>query len=347
VTGNRALAQDAATRALDGIEQYGDDADFAALLDTMSMWFGLAGYRRMTALVRRAAAATTDVRNPASLNLLGNLAANIVHDDPAEAARVARTAMESARQLGLNDITGLGHTIAADLSVGDFDEAIELLSARSPGELSQLVDWETYVVAGSGLLAWHKNDPSLLRPPITDAQDSEDLVVAAWWLMREAVRVAFEADVASGAAVAAAAVDRMAKLGPAHEDMPYAYALAVDMLVEAGDMVTLERVTAPLETLSPGQRFRLLEGQMLRARAHLSGDALAGLRQAVEVFEAMGAAFWAARTRVELAAALAADGEAAEASAVAAEAEPLLREIGAARAVAQLNRIERSAVPTA
>src|SRR3954447_207238 len=346
VTGNYQLAQDAATRALADIEQYGDDQDFAALLDTLSMWFGLAGYRRLTALVRRAAAAQADVRNPASQAMLSNLAANIVHDDPAEAAVAMRASIESARVLGINDLTAVGHTVVAAVALGSFDEAVSLLATRSTDEISELIDWETYLVAGAALLAWHRDDPTLMRPAMDAAEASEDLVVAAWWLMAKAVAVAFADGAPAGAAVAARAAEEMGRLGHAHEDMPFAYSLAVDMLIEVGDMATLARLNGPIKALTPGQRFRLLDGQLRRARAHLSDTPVTGLRESVAVFEGMEAAFYAARTRVELAAALAATGDTAGATAALDAAEPLLREIGAARALRQVD-VVRATLATA
>ena len=59
----------------------------------------------------------------------------------------------------------------------------------------------------------------------------------------------------------------------------------------------------------------------------------------------MGAAFWAARAGVELAVALAAAGDTASASAAADAAEPLLRNIGAARALTQLDALRRTPAP--
>ena len=61
----------------------------------------------------------------------------------------------------------------------------------------------------------------------------------------------------------------------------------------------------------------------------------------------MGAAFWAARTGVELATALAAAGDIAAATAAAATAEPLLRKVGAARALMQLDALRRTTPATA
>src|SRR5438270_3290326 len=114
------------------------------------------------------------------------------------------------------------------------------------------------------------------------------------------------------------------------------------MLLEAGDLATLERITAPLVELPMGQQFRLLHAQLLRARAHLPDEPTIGLRKAVEAFERMGAAFWAARAGVELAVALAAAGDVASSATAAAAAEPLLRTIGAARALTQLDALPAS-----
>ncbi len=131
-------------------------------------------------------------------------------------------------------------------------------------------------------------------------------------------------------------------VGLVHEDLPLAYALAVDLLLAAQQHDELERLTAMLETLPRGQRYRLMEGQLLRARAHLSADRVPGLRAAVEALDAMGAAYWAAATRVEFAQALADAGDDAASATVLDVAEPLLREIGAAPALLGLDRLRAS-----
>jgi len=340
--GDVEVAQRAATRALPDVERYGDDHDFAVLLDTMAMWFGLAGYRRLTGLVRRAATAQFHERNQATISLHANLAANLVPDDPAEGLTAATTAMESARALGLSDVMGCGHFVAAAINLGEWAEAQAQLSARAAVEPSQLFDWETYVIAGSAMLAWEQNNPDGMLPERVPGRDTEDVVVAAWWLMYDAVRTAFDEGVGTGAALAARAVEHVCTIGMANEDVPMVYSLAVDMLLEAGDLETLERITTPLLDLPMGQQFRLLQGQMLRARAHLSAEPAVGLRRAVEVFDRMGAAFWAAQTGAELAVALAAVGDTASSTAAAAAAEPLLRRVGAARALEKLEALRRT-----
>jgi hypothetical protein len=338
ITGNHQLAQRAVTAALEDVERYGDDAEFAMLLDALSMWFGLAGYRRLTGLVRRAAAEQYGVRDSAAISLYGNLAAGLVPDDPAEAAIAARFAIECAQTFGMNEVMGLGHLLAASLNLGRWADAEQLLDERRTAEHSELLDWETYLLAGSAVLAWEKDDATLLlSAPDESAKDSTDPVVVAWWQMYDAARTALAGQVVEGGQSAARAVETVGAIGLANEDVPLAFSFAADMLLESGDLETLERITAPLAALPRGPRFRLLHGQLLRAQALLTAEPVDGLRQSVEVLDGIGASFWAARVRVDLAQSLVDAGEAGEAIGVIGQAEPLLREIGARRA---LRRIE-------
>ena len=346
ISGNHELAQRAATVALEQIELYGDDYDFAMLLDTLSMWFGLAGYRRLTRLVRWAAAEQYAERNAGAISLWSNLAAGSTPDDPAQSAVAAQRAMDVARDFGMTEVIGLGHLVTSYLILGRWTEATQLLRERREVERSELVDWETYLLADSAIVAWETNDATQLLPRDDAGKGSEDAILAAWWLMYDAVATAYSDDVAAGARRAAEAVEQACTIGPANEDVPLAYALAVDMLLEAGDRETLARITEPLAALPIGARFRLLHGQLLRVQALMSSAPADGLRQAVEVLDAMGAAFWAARVRVDLARALADAGDTTGAGVVLDAAEPLLREIGAARALRQLDELRGStAVP--
>ena len=331
IVGDHSQAQYAATRALEDVERYGDDTAFAMLLDTLSMWFGLAGYRRLTGLVRRAAADQYDARSANAISLWANLAAGLVPDDPEQAAAAAERSMECAREFGMTDVMGAGHLITAHLNLGRWSEAERLLRDRLEMERSELVDWETYLLADSAVMAWEQDDAAVLYPRDDAGKDSEDAVVAAWWLMYDAVATSFDGDLARGARVAAQAVDQVCTIGVANEDVPLAYSFAVDMLLEAGDTATLQRITEPLAKLPLGPRFRLLHAQILRVEALLSSDPVPGLREAVEVLDAMGAGFWAARTRVDLAAALADAGDASAAAGVLNAAEPVLTQCRAAR----------------
>ena len=137
---------------------------------------------------------------------------------------------------------------------------------------------------------------------------------------------------------------------PGHEVVALAAALTmtavtVDLLLAAGDLDTLERVTAELEEIPTGLRYRLLHGQLLRARAHLSDDPAPGLREAAGVLDAMGAAWPAAAVRVELAQALDAAGDSAARDLELDLAEPLLRAMPAPRQLVVVDALRGTAAP--
>jgi hypothetical protein len=113
------------------------------------------------------------------------------------------------------------------------------------------------------------------------------------------------------------------------------------MLVAAGRTDQLEDITVLLEAIPSGQRFRLLHGSLLRARAHLDGDPVGGLTAAVAVLDSAGLDYWAARVRVELAAALCGAGETGAAELLDA-AEPVLTSAGATRPLRELEAVRAS-----
>jgi class 3 adenylate cyclase len=337
-TGDPSLAQEAAIAALADIERYGDDRDFAVFLDTMSMWFSLAGFRRLAMLVRRAAHAAYDVRDPSGVAPVTNLASATLHDDPLEAQQFAADAISRAERLGVSPLAAVGHYVAAAHALGTWPEAIAQIQAQRGDGVTSLLDWETYLAASSACLAWGKDDRTILVAPPEGAMSSSDPVVAGWWLMHSAVSSALEGDLPAGAATAARAVERMADTGLANEDMPMAFALAVDLLVAAGMSSALEIITTQLEEVPLGQRFRLLHGALLRARALLDDTDIAGLRASVAVFDDAGMDYWAARVRVELARALNDTGESGAAELLDA-AEPLFSSADAKRALSELREL--------
>ncbi|MGH3261065.1 MAG: hypothetical protein ACRDNS_03620, partial [Trebonia sp.] len=223
----------------------------------------------------------------------------------------------------------------------------EILQRHLADGRTDRLDWEAYLAAGSAVLAYGRRDSTALAPAVGGIEASTDPVVRGWSLMRDAVAAYFAGDAGRGADMTADAVESIAGLGKTTEDLPLAYGLAVDMAIDAGERGRLEALTSTLEEVPVGQRFRLLHGQLLRARAHLSAEPAPGLRAAVDVFAAMGAAYPASVVRVELAARLADDGEARAATDVLANARPLLERIGALPALAKADRVAAALTPAA
>lgn len=335
--GDPALAQRVAIESLPDIERFGDDDDFAQYLDSFAMWFGLAGFRRMGTVVRRAAAASYDTLTGAGLAPIANLATLVLHDNPQEAKEISSSALAEGRRHGFSHVAVAGHLTAALIALGEWREAREIIEAHR-ADTTSLVEWETYLAAGSACLAWGSDDPTLMYPAAP--LETNDPVVTGWQLMYEGVETALAGDVRSGAQLAVEAVRRSAEFEPANEDVPFAFALAVDLLAAAGGMDDqLAGLAELLEQVPPGQRYRLAHGSLLWARGLLDGDRVEGLRSAVAVFDQMGAAYWAARVRVQLGAALDAAGkpgaaatlDAAESILIAAGANRVLRELAAVR----------------
>ncbi len=339
--GDPRIAQDSVNAALADIERFGDDRDFVLFLDTMAMSYSIGGFRRLATLVRRAGTAAYDTRDPAGVAPLVNLASVLIYDDPKEAQQNARDAIARGELLGISRIAAVGHCVAAATVIGTWREAIDLLRVQRAEGVTSIRDWETYLAACSAILAWGSDDATILVPPLDPSMTATDPVVAGWWLMHAAVSSAFEGDIEQATDAAVNAVERMAEVGAANEDVPMSYALAVDMLVAAGRTDQLEDITVLLEAIPSGQRFRLLHGSLLRARAHLDGDPVGGLTAAVAVLDSAGLDYWAARVRVELAAALCGAGETGAAGLLDA-AEPVLTSAGATRPLRELEAVRAS-----
>ena len=341
-SGDAELAQRAAIGALADIERYGDDDDFAVFLDTAGMWFSLAGFRRLALLVRRAATAAYGDRESAGVAPLTNLAAGTVHDDPREGQRVAAVAIDRARRLGVSPVAGVGHFLAAAMATGAWPEAIEMIRAHQAEGTTALVEWETYIAASSACFAWWTDDMTVMSTP--PDEETTDAVVHGWQLMNAAVSTASAGDLSGGAQIAAQATLEMADVRVGNEDTPLAYALAVELLVETGMTAELESLTSRLDDIPLGQRFRLLQGMLLRSHALLSDGPVDGLRASVAVFDAIGADYWAARVRIELATALADIGEPGAVELLDL-AEPVLAAAGAERALRELAEVRTRLSP--
>jgi hypothetical protein len=345
--GDATIASDAAQRALEDIERYGDDGDFASHLQVMSMHSGLAGYRRLTSLIRGAASSLLAERDPRGRIALLNYVASLFNDRPVDAWTTAMEGYRRSATFGLAVIQAQSH-LAMLATILATPEAVaearrQIGNARSDGP-SALSDWEAYLAAGSAVLAWQLGDAEMLLPAVDSEADTSDPVANAWWHMREAAVSALAEATDDAVTHAAAAVHRMADLGLAHEDMPPCYGFAVDVLLTAGATAELEELTTRFESLSMGQRFNLMHGLLLRARAMLSPDPRPGLAEAIDVFDGMGAAFPAATARIDLAERLLGDGSTAEATQLLDSAERALSAISAKPSLERIDRLRQDAV---
>jgi hypothetical protein len=276
----------------------------------------------------------------------------LINDDPVTAIAQATSAIQRAEELGLvaSRIVAIAHLANGCFFTARWLQAVELLERHVSDGRTDRLAWEAYIAGGSALLAYGQADSSILLSAVEMPDETGDALVQGWTLMNEAVATYLANDRANGARLAADAVAAMLALGKTSEDVPPVYALAVDMLLDTDDRNRLEALTAALEEVPLGQRFRLLHGHLLRARAHLSPDrtqSMQGLRAAIDVFTAMGAAYPAARARVELATKLADDGDVRGATDLLANARPLLEKIGAVVPLALADRVAVALTPVA
>ena len=341
IMGDVELAERAVMQALPDVERYGDDAHFDVFLGAVTAWAGGAGFRRFSRVVHTGSMARGDDRTARAVLRMVNQVALVVPDDLGVATRMLTVARQRAEELGLIGlmVSADAHLTICFLEAGSWAEADEILQRHPAAERTDRIDWEAYLAAGSALLAYGRDDAEVLLPAVGPAQELADPVVSAWVLMRDAIESYFAGDHSRAAALAAETVERIAGLSLTCEDLPLAFGLALDLLLEVGARERVSELAERLETIPRGQRFRLLQGHLLRAQAHLSPDPVAGLRAAADMFVATGAAYRAAQVRVELATRLADDGDIRGAVDALSLARPLLEQIGAGPVRAAADRI--------
>lgn len=351
-TGEHDLAERVVMSALPVVERYGDDAHFGMLIDGLAVWASGVGYRRFSMVIGQGARLRTEERESDAIVRELNSVSLLINDDPVTAIAQATSAIQRAEELGLvaSRIVAIAHLVNGCFFTARWLQAVELLERHVSDGRTDRLAWEAYIAGGSALLAYGQADSSILLSAVEMPEETGDALVQGWTLMNEAVATYLANDCANGARLAADAVAAMLALGKTSEDVPPVYALAVDMLLDTDDRNRLEALTAALEEVPLGQRFRLLHGHLLRARAHLSPDrtqSMQGLRAAIDVFTAMGAAYPAARARVELATKLADDGDVRGATDLLANARPLLEKIGAVVPLALADRVAAALTPVA
>ncbi len=343
-TGQHDLAERAVMSALPVIERYGDDSHFEMLIDGITAWASVRGYRRLSIVLGQGAWSPNGANDANALLRELNSLALLVHDDPVTVNTRAAAVLQRSEELGLvaSRIVAVGHLLHSLYAVGRWQEAVELIERHIADGRTDRLTWEAYLAFGSAPLAYGRGDASIMIPPVLEANESSDALVRGWALMCDAVAARLSGDLSGAARQAVLAVESAMALAITSEDLAPVYGCAVDLLLDAAEVIglgNLETLTSTLEGIPLGQRYRLLHGHLLRARAYLSPDPVPGLRAAIDVFAGMGAAYVAARTRVELAARLADNGEMRAATELLSSARPLLERIDAAPTLALADRV--------
>ena len=142
---------------------------------------------------------------------------------------------------------------------------------------------------------------------------------------------------ADALAVGLEAVQLSAQLGYGQQGVKQGCVWAVEAALALGDQARAEDVLATIEALPPGIRPPFLEAQAHRLRARMSGD-LAGFKAAAGGFREYDFPFWLAVAQLEHGEALVAEGRAAEAEPLLAEARETFERLAA---VPWLERVDR------
>ena len=223
-----------------------------------------------------------------AMRSMNMLAATVAHDDPAEALRLERAAIELARQLGRrsNETLTLGNAAEDARRTGDWAWAIEQLEAALELDLD-----ESTRLALRAALALLRAFQGRLTPGelqeilagIAHLEDSDTSATAYDLQANDAlVRGAF----------AAAHDYQMRVVGISDLNAPYSLPRAGHAAVLAGDVSGARSALAQLDAL--GTRGRAVDADRAAIRAGIAaieGDhtgALAGYRVAVDAFRDLG-----------------------------------------------------------
>jgi class 3 adenylate cyclase/tetratricopeptide (TPR) repeat protein len=270
---------------------------------------------------------------------LANMTAEVY---PHELVRAAELADEA---LAVNQQVGDAVYIETALVNGSF---VWFLNGRWDRLMAEHAEWLDGREVSSGASAVLLAQAQVLRArglplPADEVPDSDDPYDHTCTQVLVALRHEAQGDVEVAADVAAAAVTAYAEEGLT-EDFEMSWAPAVELQVaahRADDAERLLQLAAPL--VSGGRRRLLAEAHALRSHGLIAvmrgDDPEPMLRDAEEAFSRLGAPFYLARTRIELARWLRGQGRHGEAHVLLAEARPVLEELGAQPSLDELARL--------
>ncbi|HEU5045600.1 MAG TPA: adenylate/guanylate cyclase domain-containing protein [Nocardioidaceae bacterium] len=263
-----------------------------------------------------------------------NLNALSTHEDVSQAADYGREALAVATTSGSQNYISFARVnlALALFEQGAWAELEQLLAADDD---SLIVMRGTYdalsclLRQGQGRpwsLSWEAGSP----PPIDDRNS------VAWQLLCEAQWARGEGRRAAAVAAGLEAVETMLEATGRWDDFPFAWALAADLVLEAGDdpayLQLMEMAGDGRERLPLSMNGHLARTSALWAmrQAPTSPDVEAGLRRAIDIYQRWGSVIRVARTRADLAFCLAGQGRDIEAGPLLEQARTTFEQIGAA-----------------
>jgi class 3 adenylate cyclase/tetratricopeptide (TPR) repeat protein len=274
-------------------------------------------------------------------------------DEPGALER-SLAALATARRLGNR---GFESVSAANAMIvwthtGRWGEIDRLAAELTPADGSDRPDAE--------FVHMTQIEPALLRGDVADARrrlecsdafsqsqlgESRQLHDTARGLL-----LAAEGDVEGGLGVLVDALQRSDEsFGPSNEPARMGWGHAIDLALELGKLDEAAALLSALDGVPAGVIPPVRQAQWRRGKANLAaargeqGEVEAGLRAALEHFEALGYVYWAACTQVDLAAWLIERDRAGEAWPVLDEAETTFAGLDARPALERAQRVRQQA----
>jgi tetratricopeptide (TPR) repeat protein len=166
-------------------------------------------------------------------------------------------------------------------------------------------------------------------------EGSQDVQEQAWYAAGHATVLLTEGRFAEALEAAETAIDSMNVMSTRHEAVKRGFVTAIEAAFALDRLDKVEELLARIDAMRPGELSAFLEGQRSRFRARLAaackrdGEVESAFKAAARVFLEYGAVYWLAVTQLEHGEWLAAQGRAAEAEPLFAEARETFERLGA------------------
>ncbi|HET7355037.1 MAG TPA: AAA family ATPase, partial [Nocardioidaceae bacterium] len=334
---------DTAREWLKVAERTGSDEMIADALVALAIDYGMDGLRSAAMPLMQAGAdlARAQHRPMGLVRALVNLTAMLTAEDVARAADSGREALPVALKVGAPTwvLFAQANLALALLEQGAWTE-LEATCLPESTESESLADAAHVAVRAviqrargqAWMLAWVPGSPPAI----------DDEITIAWQALCEALWAHAEGRLDEAVPLAVKAVETTLAAAGRWDDFPFMWAIATELVVEAGDAASYARLTG----LAGEGEERLplsMAGHQARARALFrmrdrpdAPEVEAGLRAAIDVYQRWGSKVRVARTRADLAEALVAQGRHEEAAPLLEQARATYEQLGATTWLQQL-----------